>query len=134
MAHRDGDTEATIDSAIADGRRFLEEVAAEIAAERGLPDDWLDRLGKYALPEPQPPSEDNLTMRQRAVMATLRVVVRVSARCVAVAREPDTGRLKKCCALGGLDLRKAVLALLRLPGRRNHAPSQRHDNEPEPDS
>ena len=43
LVHRDGDTEATVDSAIADGRKLLDELAAEIAAERGLSADWLDR-------------------------------------------------------------------------------------------
>ena len=44
MAHRGGDTMATIDEALVDGTNLIEELAAEIAAERGLPEDWLSRL------------------------------------------------------------------------------------------
>ena len=118
MVHREGDTEATVDSAIADGRKVLDELAAEIAAERGLPAGWLDRFGSYVVPEPQPPSEDDLTIRQRIVVAVLRLVVRASVRCVAVAKEPDAGRIRKRCALARLGLCRAVLFVLRPALRR----------------
>ena len=37
LTHWDGDTSATIDDALVDGTNLIEELAAEIAAEQGLP-------------------------------------------------------------------------------------------------
>lgn len=54
MVWREGDTESTIDDALRDGPHIVGEIAAEIAAERGLPADWLAQLGRLA----EPPSED----------------------------------------------------------------------------
>ena len=55
MVWREGDTESTIDDALRDGPRVLGEIAAEIAAERGLPADWLKQLGRLV---EQPPPDD----------------------------------------------------------------------------
>ena len=53
MAWRAGDTTSTIDDALRDGPRIVGEIAAEVAAERELPRDWLARFGAAlaALPE-----------------------------------------------------------------------------------
>ena len=44
MTHRDGDTEATVDDALGEVKELVEERTAQIATERGLPEDWLSRL------------------------------------------------------------------------------------------
>lgn len=53
MAWCEGDTESTIDDALRDGPGIVGEIAAEIAAERGLPADWLAQLGRLAEPPPE---------------------------------------------------------------------------------
>lgn len=55
MVWREGDTVSTIDDALHDGPRIVGEIAAEIAAERGLPADWLKQLGSLV---EQPPPDD----------------------------------------------------------------------------
>ena len=42
---RQGDTSSTIDDALRDGPGIVGAIAAEIAAERGLPQDWLTQIG-----------------------------------------------------------------------------------------
>ena len=46
LAWREGDTTSTIDDAMRDGPRIVGEIAAEVAAERGLPADWLVQFGE----------------------------------------------------------------------------------------
>ena len=53
---RQGDTSSTIDDALWDGPEIVGETAAEIARERGLPEDWLKQLGR--LVEPSRPEDD----------------------------------------------------------------------------
>ena len=48
MAWREGDTTSTIDDALEDGPAIVGEIAAEIADERGLPEDWLKQIGRFA--------------------------------------------------------------------------------------
>lgn len=56
MVWQEGDTESTIDDALRDGPGVVGEIAAEIAAERGLPADWLKQLGRLV---EQPPRDDS---------------------------------------------------------------------------
>lgn len=57
MVWREGDTTSTIDDALRDGPGVVGEIAAEIAAERGLPADWLSQLGRLVeQPAPDEPS------------------------------------------------------------------------------
>ena len=53
MAWRQGDTTSTIDDGMRDGPRIVGEIAAEIAAERGLPRDWLTQIGKVLASSPR---------------------------------------------------------------------------------
>ena len=126
IAHRDGDTS---DGSLPDGPWIVHGLAVEIARERGLPHNWLHRLGSYLLP--RPPVEDPMTIRQHIVAAILRVVSRAAERCVAVARQPDTGRLRKHCALAVLGMGKAVLAVLQRSRRssRTRTPQRTSDCE-----
>ena len=55
MAWREGDTTSAVDSALWDGPEIVGEIAAEIAAERGLPRDWLTQIGRLV----EPPVEDD---------------------------------------------------------------------------
>ena len=53
MTYRDGDATSTIDDALREGPRIVGEIAAEIAAERGLPRDWLTQIGKVLASSPR---------------------------------------------------------------------------------
>ena len=54
-AWRESDTTSTIDDALQDGPEIVGEIAAEIAAERGLPRDWLKQISRLA----EPSAEDD---------------------------------------------------------------------------
>ncbi|WP_420621192.1 hypothetical protein [Candidatus Poriferisodalis sp.] len=45
MVHRDGDMPAMFDRALEDGPEVVGELTAQIGRERGLPEDWLSRVG-----------------------------------------------------------------------------------------
>ena len=73
------------------GRRteLVEEMAAEIAAERRLPPDWLGRL----IIENQPPPRSHLaTMCERSILIVVRTAAHLAARCVGVARQAQASR------------------------------------------
>lgn len=53
MVWREGDTTSTIDDALRDGPGIVGEIAAEIARERGLPEDWLTQIGRLVEPPPE---------------------------------------------------------------------------------
>ncbi|WP_423923762.1 hypothetical protein [Candidatus Poriferisodalis sp.] len=53
LAWREGDTTATIDDALRDGPRIVGEIAAEVAEERGVPADWLSRIGEVLAVPPE---------------------------------------------------------------------------------
>ena len=89
MTHRHGDTAATIDQALEDGPEVVGELAAEIAVENGLSDDWLAQLGGDS---PPPQRGRHAAVRERSVIAVVRVAVRLATRCVTVARQPDGAR------------------------------------------
>ncbi|WP_423918574.1 hypothetical protein [Candidatus Poriferisodalis sp.] len=55
MAWREGDTTSTIDDVLRDEPAIVGEIAAEVAAERGLPPDWLSRIGEVLAPPPGRP-------------------------------------------------------------------------------
>ena len=108
MVHRDGDTAATIDQALEDGPEVVGELAAEIASELGLPEDWLNRLGSEA---PAVSAPHRLTIRERSLHRVLRTAARLAERCVTVARQPDAYRLKKRVAFAGVRVCRAIVSL-----------------------
>ena len=129
MTHRDGDTTATIDDALVDGTNLIEELAAEIAAERRLPPDWQGRL----IIEDQPPPRSRLaTMCERSLLIVVRTAARLAARCVGVARQAQASRFKKRWALAGIRIAYLVVKLARKTpstGRRHRGVlSQRLDS------
>ncbi|WP_420446783.1 hypothetical protein [Candidatus Poriferisodalis sp.] len=68
MIHRDGDTAATVDEALEDGPDVVGELAAQIAAERDLPEDWLSRLGAEP---PRANARRRLTICERSLQLAL---------------------------------------------------------------
>ncbi|WP_419921930.1 hypothetical protein [Candidatus Poriferisodalis sp.] len=129
MTHRESDATATIDDALVDGTELVEEMAAEIAAERRLPPDWLGWL----IIEDQPPPRSRLaTMCERSLLIVVRTAARLAARCVGVARQAQASRLKKRWALAGIRIAYLVVKLARKTpsiGRRHRGvPSQRLDS------
>ena len=98
MIHRDGDATATVDEALEEGPEVVEKLAAQIAAERDLPEDWLSRL------EAEPPKANarRLTICERSLQLALGAAARLAERCVRVARAPHATKPKKRLALAGI--------------------------------
>ena len=74
MAHRDGDTAATVGEALAEAS-VVEAIAAEIATERGLPAEWLSQLGDDRRQGPHSATHDDprtLAARLGSLCRTMR--------------------------------------------------------------
>ena len=110
MIHRDGDATATVDEALGEGPEVVEKLAAQIAAERDLPDDWLSRL------EAEPPRANarrRLTICERSLQLALGAAARLAERCVRVARAPHATKPKKRLALAGIRTARLFVKGLR---------------------
>lgn len=108
MAHCEGDTEAAIGGALADGNAVLDDRAAVIAEQRGLPENWI--AGLSGLPEP--------TEHERRPILVARI--RLTGACARTANIPGAERLRKRAALVGMRL--GVLLIMAMRKR----PAERH--------
>ena len=125
MVHRDGDTGATIDEALVEGADLIETLAAEIAEEMGLPDDWLAHTGGKPTPPsapPPPPRRGRLAAAcDRIVRRVVKTAVRLAGWGRAYALEHPDSRVRR--HLGQLGIRTAgcivkVARRLPSPGKR----------------
>lgn len=110
MVHPDGDTTATIDQALEDETGVVGEMAAEIGSERGLPEDWLRRVGTKRL---DVSAKRRMTIRERMLHFVLRLAAGLAERCVTIARQPDAIKIKKRGALVGIRMCRVVVKLAR---------------------
>ncbi|WP_428118689.1 hypothetical protein [Candidatus Poriferisodalis sp.] len=78
VTHRSGNTKAAINGSQGEGNENTGELAAEIASERGLPQDWLACLVNEA---PTPARSRPLSVRERLLCIAVSAVDRVAERC-----------------------------------------------------
>ena len=110
MTHCDGDTTATIEEALVDGTNLIEDLAAEIAAEQGLPHDWLGRVAAEG-----PPTHPGrlATAYEYSLSIAVRHATRLADASLRTARHPSAGWLRKHLALAGIKTASFVVMLVR---------------------
>ena len=110
MTHREGDTTATIDEALVDGTNLIEDLAAEIAAEQGLPPDWLGRVAAEG-----PPTHPGrlATAYEYSLSIAVRHATRLADASLRTARHPSAGWLRKHLALAGIKTAGLAVKLVR---------------------
>ena len=88
MTHRDGDTTAMIEDALNDGTNLVGELAAEIARDYGLSQDWLAQLERD---EPQPTHSRCPSVYERILGMIVRRAARLADASYNAARRPSAG-------------------------------------------
>ena len=110
LTHRDEDTTATVDGALVEGSEIVERLAAEIAEEKGLPEDWLAQLGDDVPPLPR---ARLASVPERSLLIVVRTAARLAERCVSIARRPHASPFTKPLALAVIRTAERTIKLER---------------------